>query len=68
MKLEKNHSITINDDRISDKRSEKKMQLIKRIIKHPDKEYWHVRFVDEHLSSYRWIPTVSETEETLLDS
>jgi hypothetical protein len=69
MKLKKNHTITIYDDQISDKRSGgKKMRLIKRIIKHPDKEYWHVRFVGENLSGYRWIPTASKEEETGLDS
>ena len=68
MKLEKNRRITIYDDRISGERSEKNMRLIKRIIKEPEKEYWHVRFIDEHISSYRWISTVSETEEAHLDS
>jgi hypothetical protein len=69
MKLEKNHTITIYDDRISERRSGgKKMRLIKRIIKHPDKEYWHVRFVGENLSRYLWIPTASKEEETGLDS
>ena len=68
MKLEENRTITIYNDRISGKRSEKSVRLIKRIIKEPDKEYWHVRFIDEQISSYRWIPTVSETEEAHLDS
>lgn len=56
MTLEKGQRITIYDEQITDKRSEKKMRLIKRIIKHPDEEYWHIRSVDEYYSSYRWIP------------
>ena len=68
MKLEKNRMITIYDDRISGKRSEKNVRLIKRLIKKPEKEYWHVRFIDEQISSYRWISTVSETGEAHLDS
>jgi Uri superfamily endonuclease len=67
MKSGKNRTITIYDDQVSGERSEKKMRLIKRIIKEPEKEYWHVRFIDEQISSYRWIPTVSETEEEHLD-
>jgi Uri superfamily endonuclease len=67
MKSGKSRTITIYDDQVSGERSEKKMRLIKRIIKEPEKEYWHVRFIDEQISSYRWIPTVSETEEEHLD-
>ena len=68
MKFKKNPKITIYDDRISGERSEKNMRLIKRIIKEPEREYWHVRFINEQISSYRWIPTVSETEEADLKS
>jgi Uri superfamily endonuclease len=67
MKSGKSRTITIYDDQVSGERSEKKMRLIKRIIKEPEKEYWHVRFIDEQISSYRWIPTLSETEEEHLD-
>jgi hypothetical protein len=67
MKSEDNRTITIYDNRISDERSARKMRLIKRIIKEPEKEYWHVRFIDEQISSYRWIPTVKETEEEHLN-
>jgi hypothetical protein len=68
MKLEENRTITIYDDRISSKRSEKNVRLIKRLIKELEKEYRHVRFIAEQISSYRWIPTVPETEEAHLDS
>lgn len=68
MNLEKGQRITINDDQFSLRRREKKVRLIKRLIKHPDEEYWHVRFIEEDYSSYRWISTLPRTEGASLHS
>lgn len=58
MRLEKGQRITIHDDRISLERPKRKVRLVKRLIKHPDEEYWHVKIIGEDSSSYRWISTL----------
>ena len=64
MRLEKGQRITIHDDQFSPRRREKKARLIKRLIKHSNEEYWHVRFIEEDYSSYRWISTLAKREKT----
>lgn len=73
MKLEKGQSIIIYDDKISGKGPERKGRLVRRLIRHPGEEYWHVRFAEEQCSTFCWISTLPEkegfkTEEVHLDS